>query len=71
MLRALRPLVEDAECKAAVEAIGCQWQHCQDNEMPVYIKFPGLSIYENFATWPAARAMHSAPGWTGPRRWPS
>jgi hypothetical protein len=50
LLLSLRPLVEEAECKAAIEAMGFRWVQCYSS-----IMVSGNGIKRFFTDWPAAR----------------
>lgn len=58
MLRAIRPLVEEAECKAAIVAEGCDWKHHSDGWIWVDRPYPigrSNNAGHRFDDWPSAR----------------
>jgi hypothetical protein len=58
ILRAIRPLVEADECKAAIVAEGCEWKHHSDGWIWVDRPYPigrSNSAGHRFDDWPSAR----------------
>jgi len=75
MLRALRPLVEEAECKRRIVDAGFEWQECRSTDGAGAISLckqgPGAEPWPGWRavaqTWPAAAAWAEAQGPKGER----